>query len=95
MKTVTKTVSRTAKQPAKTRTSIRIDAKVYEEASKLAEADKRNFSQYVELALEYYNQQQKALAQYFKPGASYPVFTPHGQEAMAAKLTELLEGRSE
>lgn len=85
----------TAQQPAKTRTSIRIDTAVYEESSKLAKADKRNFSQYVELALEYYNQQQKALAQHFKPGAAYPVYTPHGQEAMAAKLTELLKGRSE
>jgi hypothetical protein len=82
-------------KPPKRQTSIRIDAEVYAEASKLAEADKRNFSQYVELALEFYNQQQKALAQYFKSGAAYPVFTPYGQEAAAAKLTELLKGRSE
>ena len=84
-----------AASAAKTRTSIRIDTSVYEEASTLAKADKRNFSQYVELALEHYNRQQTALAQHFRPGAAYPVYTPQGQEAMAAKLSELVKGRSE
>ncbi len=73
---------------------IRLDPAIHARAKQLAEAEKRNFSQYVELALEQYMRQQQALAQYVKPGASYPVFTPHGQEAAAAKLTELLKGRS-
>lgn len=42
------------RKPPKKQTSIRIDADIYAETAKLAEADKRSFSQYVELVLEQY-----------------------------------------
>ena len=66
--TKTKAAKRTRKKPPKKATSIRLDAAIYERASQLAEADKRSFSQYVELALEQYMQKQQALRDLLKAG---------------------------
>jgi hypothetical protein len=74
--------------------SIRLDPEIHQQADQLAKADKRSFSQYVELALEQYMKEQQALTKYFKPGVIYPIFTPYGEEAAAEKLTELLKRRS-
>lgn len=93
-KAVSKATKRAGKKVRKEVTSIRLDPDIHERAKRLAEAEKRSFSQYVELALEKYMQEQQALAQYFKPGVAYPVFTPYGEEAAAEKLTELLKRRS-
>lgn len=94
-KSTPKGTKRSGKRPRKRATSIRLDPAIYERATQLAEAEKRSFSQYVELALEQYMQEQQALARHFPPGAVYPVFTPYGEEAVAAELTELLKGRSQ
>jgi predicted DNA-binding protein len=74
--------------------SIRIDQTIHQQADQLAKADKRSFSQYVEMVLEQHIKEQQTLTKYFKPGVVYPVFTPYGEEAAAEKLTELLKRRS-
>ena len=88
MSTITKATPKT--KPHK-KVSIRLDPAIHQQADQLARADKRSFSQFVELALEQYMQEQQTLAKYFKPGVVYPIFTPYGEEAAAEKLTELLK----
>lgn len=88
MSTITKATPIT--KPRK-KVSIRLDPAIHQQADQLARADKRSFSQFVELALEQYMQEQQTLAKYFKPGVVYPIFTPYGEEAVAEKLTELLK----
>lgn len=89
MSTITKATPKT--KPRKKSVNIRLDPAIHQQAHQLAKADKRSFSQYVELALEQYMQEQQTLAKYFKPGVVYPIFTPYGEEAAAEKLTELLK----
>lgn len=87
--TITKTPPR--KKLRKDRVSIRLNPIIREQAEQLARADKRSFSQYVELALEQYMKEQQSIAKYFQPGVTYPIFTPYGAEAAAEKLNELLK----
>ena len=89
MSTTTKT--RPCKKPRKKQVSIRLDPAIHEQAEQLAKAEKRSFSQYVELALEQYMKDQELLTKYFPPGVVYPIFTPFGAEAAAEKLLELLK----
>ena len=71
--------------------SIRIDQTIHQQAEQLAKADKRSFSQYVEMVLEQHLKEQQELARYFLPGATYPVFTPYDTGNAAAQLQTFLE----
>jgi hypothetical protein len=71
--------------------SIRIDQTIHQQAEQLAKADKRSFSQYVEMVLEQHLKEQQELARYFQPGATYPVFTPYDPGNAAAQLQTFLE----
>ena len=52
MSTIAK--ARPRKKPRKKQVSIRLDPAIHEQAEQLAKADKRSFSQFVELVLEHY-----------------------------------------
>lgn len=98
MKTVTKTKTKAkagaTTAPRKKSVHIRLDPAIHQQIHQLAEAEQRNLSQFIERLLKRHIQEQNALAKYFQPGVTYPIFTPYGAEAAAAKLTELLEGQS-
>ena len=93
MKTITKSKP-TGVKPRKKSVHIRIDPAIHQQAHQLAETEHQSFSQYVEKLIEQHIQEQNALTKYFQPGVTYPIFTPYGAEAAAAKLTELLKGQT-
>jgi len=70
--------------------SIRIDQTIHQQADQLAKADKRSFSQYVEMVLEQHIKEQQELARYFQPGQRIRVHTLRYSNA-AAQLQTFLE----
>lgn len=80
----------------KDRVSIRLDPVIREQTEQLAKADKRSFSQFVELVLEQYvqkqqTQEQQELAKYFKPGDVHGLWSVYDEFKAAEQLQALLE----
>ena len=94
MKTITEAKTRAKTALRKKSVHIRLDPAIHQQAHQLAEAEQRSLSEYIEQLIKQQIHEQDALKKYFQPGVTYPIFTPYGAEAAAAKLTELLKGQT-
>jgi predicted transcriptional regulator len=102
MSTIAKTLL--PPKPRKTRkklVSIRLDPEIQEQVDELAKADKRSFSQFVELVLEKYVQEQRIKAQemlkmqqelthYFPPSEKHGIWSVYDEFKAAEQLQTLL-----
>ncbi len=89
-------------KPRKKLVSIRLDPIIQQRADELANADKRSFSQYVELVLEQHIKEhdlkeqqtikeQQELARHFKPGDVQGVWSAYDEFKAAEQLQVLLK----
>jgi hypothetical protein len=91
IETTPKAKTRRKIKPHKKLISIRLDPVIHQQADQRAKADKRSFSQYVELVLEHHLKEQQELARHVHPGDVQGVWSAYDEFKAAEQLQALLK----